>query len=152
MFHLNKIIEAIHRSPFYLFSSQTKREREKSFLCSTEGEIIVFLICSASTTNDMRPKWVSLVFFFFVAFIVLISLALWERIVYQWRSPTHTGGGPRPPQNFKKLIYSMYIIYILKNIACKIEVGPPKFWVISMILLKEREIILKSYNLRGLTN
>ena len=65
---------------------------------------------------------------------------------------THTGGGPRPPQNFKKLIYSMYIIYILKNIACKIEVGPPKFWVISMILLKEREIILKSYNLRGLTN
>ena len=28
-------------------------------------------------------------------------------------------GGPRPPQNFKKLIYSMYIIYILKNVACK---------------------------------
>ena len=126
MFHLNKIIEAIHRSPFYLFSSQTKREREKSFLCSTEGEIIVFLICSASTTNDMRPKWVSLVFFFFVAFIVLISLALWERIVYQWRSPTHTGGGPRPPQNFKKLIYSMYIIYILKNIACKNWSWPPQ--------------------------
>ena len=24
-----------------------------------------------------------------------------------------------PPQNFKKLIYSMYIIYILKNVACK---------------------------------
>ena len=34
----------------------------------------------------------------------------------------------------------------------KIEVGPLKFWVISMVLLKEREIILKSYNLRGLTN
>ena len=28
-------------------------------------------------------------------------------------------GGPRPPQNFKKLIYSMYIIYILKNVAYK---------------------------------
>ena len=32
---------------------------------------------------------------------------------------THRGGGPRPPQNFKKLIYSMYIIYILKNVVCK---------------------------------
>ena len=32
---------------------------------------------------------------------------------------TQKGGGPRPPQNFKKLIYSMYIIYILKNVVCK---------------------------------
>ena len=31
---------------------------------------------------------------------------------YQWRSHTQS-------QNFKKLIYSMYIIYILKNVACK---------------------------------
>ena len=35
VFHLNKTIEAIHRSPFYLFSSQTERERE--------GEIVVVL-------------------------------------------------------------------------------------------------------------
>ena len=28
-------------------------------------------------------------------------------------------GGAKAPQNFKKLIYSMYIIYILKNVACK---------------------------------
>ena len=37
---------------------------------------------------------------------------------YQWRSHTQRWG-PRPPQNFKKLIYSMYIIYIFKNVACK---------------------------------
>ena len=66
---------------------------------------------------------------------------------------THTGGGAKAPQNFKKLIYSIYIIYILKNIACKNwSWPPPRFWVISIVLLKEREIILKSYNLRGLTN
>ena len=65
---------------------------------------------------------------------------------------THMGGGLRPPQNFKKLFYSIYIIYILKNVACKNWSCPPKFWVISMVLLKEREIILKLYNLRGLTN
>ena len=51
-----------------------------------------------------------------------------------------------PPQNFKKLFYSIYIIYILKNVACKNWSCPP------MVLLKEREIILKLYNLRGLTN
>ena len=61
---------------------------------------------------------------------------------------THMGGG----LNFKKLFYSIYIIYILKNVACKNWSPPPKFWVISMALLKEREIILKLYNLRGLTN
>ena len=65
---------------------------------------------------------------------------------------THTGGGAKAPQNFKKLIYSMYIIYILKNVAYKNWSCLPKFWVISMVLLKEKEIILKSYNLRGLTN
>ena len=58
---------------------------------------------------------------------------------------THKGGGPRPPQSFKKLFYSIYIIYILKNIAYKNWSWSPKFWVISMVLLKEREIILKSY-------
>ena len=62
------------------------------------------------------------------------------------------GGVAKAPQNLKKLIYRMYIIYILKNVAYKNWSCPPKFWVISMVLLKEREIILKSYNLRGLTN
>ena len=39
---------------------------------------------------------------------------------------THTGGGAKAPQNLKKLIYSMYIIYILKNIACKNWNWPPQ--------------------------
>ena len=46
----------------------------------------------------------------------------------------------------------MYIIYILKNVAYKNWNWFIKFWVISMVFLKEREIILRSYNLRGLTN
>ena len=32
---------------------------------------------------------------------------------------THMSGGAKAPQNFKKLFYSIYIIYILKNVACK---------------------------------
>ena len=60
---------------------------------------------------------------------------------------TRVGG-----QSFKKLFYSIYIIYILKNVAGKNWSWPSQFWVISMVLLIEREIILKSYNLRGLTN
>ena len=38
------------------------------------------------------------------------------------RAESHTwvcGGRGEGPQNFKKLFYSIYIIYILKNIACK---------------------------------
>ena len=43
-----------------------------------------------------------------------------KRLVAWIVAEPHTKvGGPRPPQNFKKLIYSMYIIYILKNVACK---------------------------------
>ena len=30
-----------------------------------------------------------------------------------------SGGATHKGQNFKKLIYSMFIIYILKNVACK---------------------------------
>ena len=39
---------------------------------------------------------------------------------------THKVGRPRPPQNLKKLIYSMYIICILKNVACKNWSWPPQ--------------------------
>ena len=35
-------------------------------------------------------------------------------------------GGQGPPQNLKKLIYSMYIICILKNVACKNWSWPPQ--------------------------
>ena len=67
--------------------------------------------------------------------------------------PHTRAGGPRLAQNLKKLFYSIYIIYILKNVACKNwSWSHPKFWVISMVLLKEREIIIKSCNLRGVTN
>ena len=38
---------------------------------------------------------------------------------------THKGGGPRPPQSLKKLFYSIYIIYILKNVAYKNWNCPP---------------------------
>ena len=49
-----------------------------------------------------------------------IDNLIWDSI--QWRSHTHRS----PPQNFKKLIYSMYIIYILKNVACKNWSWPPQ--------------------------
>ena len=36
----------------------------------------------------------------------------------QWWSHTQ-GWEPKAPQNLKKSFYSMYIIYILKNVVCK---------------------------------
>ena len=59
-------------------------------------------------------------------FFGFLFVHTWSRF-RSLHSATSGGATHKGPQNIKKLIYSMFIIYILKNVACKNWSSPLNF-------------------------